>query len=182
MKKQLLIIATLSIGLFSYAGDQNKTIATTEVSETATDFKYTPKSEYTKFLTDDLIASIGANEHEDILGIMEAEAVEVKVAYFTPPGWDHKFAYVQINYYMGGNSGTSFLFFYPNDIGKLSDDRYSNASSYDQIPCNTCQLTDIEVTKDEKVIGHFYNVWEESEIITKTMDYNFREMTIYWEK
>lgn len=137
------------------------------------------KSEYESFLTDDLIASIGKSEYPEMYQDGAPDKVNVKVHRFTPPGWDHEFAYCDIKYHKGNERKKVSVAFMPNGEGVLNDMQYGVIAKQDDA-CQQCDLVKINITADEHVTGDFVDVNDPDLKFTKEMDYNFQEMYITW--
>lgn len=145
-----------------------------------TEMKFTPYDEYSNFLTNTLIEQTCELKHKEICEDGSVSGgVEVKVCYFTPPGWDHDFAYCQVSYISEEAKEYTHFLFYPDDNGLLSNERFSYIEEAD-LPCIDCQLKDIKI-EDEKIIGVFYDfMGYDTDTFTRIMDYNFAEMTVSW--
>jgi hypothetical protein len=141
----------------------------------------TPKSEYTSFLTDDEINSLGKSLYADMYNAGGPDKIEVKVVKFAPPGWDHDLAYCHIKYFKGEVRQQGAIVFKPNDAGVLSSDNMGWVAKEDA-PCNICEVESIKNEKlgeYEEVVGTFVDIVDGSKI-RKKMDYNLEEMSIYW--
>lgn len=136
-------------------------------------------SNYKNYLTPSLQESIIKMNHADLLSVGALDKTEVKAIKFQPDGWDHEFAYVQIMVHQGDAMESSWVLFYPNEAGELSKDQYTLIDEADY-PCQFCKMMSIVVTDEMLILGNFSDIHVEGEILSRWMEYDFSEMSVWW--
>lgn len=172
MKKSILAILTFASLSMSAANHLPQNLENNPVNvEVAND--------YSTYLTPSLLQSIIKMNHADLLSVGALDKTEVKAIKFQPDGWDHEFAYVQIMVHQGDAMESSWVLFYPNEAGELSKDQYTLIDEADY-PCQFCKMMSIVVTDEMLILGNFSDIHVEGEILSRWMEYDFSEMSVWW--
>ena len=144
--------------------------------------EFTPYDEYSNYLSNTLIETFCILQHPELCEEGAAPGgVDVKVCYFKPTAWEYDFAYCQINYYGDNETEFTHVFFWPDDNGNLSSERYSLLIA-DDLPYADCQIIEIKSVNYE-MIGKFKHYGKKGEETAQhLMHYNFNEMFLSWVK